>query len=140
MRFVREDEIRVARPVAGRFTAEVWEATILEPIEKDGMRAYRFTYDPGARSLWHVHEGEQAIFVLSGRGVMGLWGQTRGVEIGPGDWVHIEPGEKHWHGAVPDDTFVHIAVTASGKTEWFEAVSDEEYRAAFPEESYWPDG
>jgi quercetin dioxygenase-like cupin family protein len=133
MKFVREDEIRVARPIAGRFTGDVWEATILEPLEEDGMRAYRFTYDPGSRSLWHIHQGEQAIFVLSGRGVLGLWGEAKGIEIGPGDWVHIQPGEKHWHGAVDDDTLVHIAVTASGKTEWYEAVSDVEYYAALAE-------
>lgn len=130
MRFAREEEIRVFRPGSGRFTDGVWEATALEAVEDDGMRASRFSYDPEARSHWHIHDGEQALLVLSGRGVVTRWGETKGTVIGPGDWVHVQPGEKHWHGAVADDTLVHIAVTASGKTHWHEPVSDEEYRAS----------
>jgi hypothetical protein len=36
--------------------------------------------------------------------------------IGVGDVVHIPPEEKHWHGATPDSSFSHIALTAKGST------------------------
>jgi quercetin dioxygenase-like cupin family protein len=31
-------------------------------------------------------------------------------EIRPGDIVHFEPGEKHWHGASPMTAMTHIAI------------------------------
>ncbi|MEV2267776.1 cupin domain-containing protein [Nonomuraea africana] len=130
MRFVGEDQIKTTIPSRKRFTDGVWEAEILDAVREGGMRAHRFFYRPQARSSWHTHDGEQAILVLAGRGVLVRWGESKGTEIGPGDWIHVEPGEKHWHGAAADNTLVHIAVTASGKTHWHEPVSDEEYRAS----------
>jgi hypothetical protein len=48
-----------------------------------------------ARSIGHA-----------GRGVVIRWGEENGTAVGSGDWVHVEPGEQHWHGALPDDVFV----------------------------------
>lgn len=47
----------------------------------------------------------------------------------PGDIVEIPGGVKHWHGAVKDSWFSHLAFEdpAKGAPEWCEAVSDEEY-------------
>ncbi|MEW9533444.1 cupin domain-containing protein [Microbispora sp. NPDC049125] len=135
MKFVREGEITVARPGQGRFSEGVWEAVALGPLQEDGLRAVRFSYDPEARSNWHTHDGEQALYVLSGRGVVTREGEARGTLIGPGDWVHVQPGERHWHGAVGDDILVHLAVTANGETHWHEPVSDEEYRTGLGREA-----
>jgi hypothetical protein len=38
-----------------------------------------------------------------------------------GDVVHTAPGEKHWHGASPDSSVIHIAISIGG-TEWKERV------------------
>lgn len=130
VKFVSEGQVRASRPEPERFPGGVWETRILEELRPEGLRAQRFSYEPEARSAWHVHDGEQALYILAGRGVVTRWNETKGREVGPGDWVHVEPGEKHWHGATADDTFVHIAVTASGKTHFYEPVSDEEYRAS----------
>jgi quercetin dioxygenase-like cupin family protein len=130
MRFVAEDGVRAAQPAASKFVGGVWQAEILPAVRDGGLRAHRFVYQPGAHSAWHTHEGEQAIMVIAGGGVIVRWGDTSGTRIGPGDWVHVEPGEKHWHGAVDDNTLVHIAVTASGGTRWLEPVTDEEYRVS----------
>lgn len=48
----------------------------------------------------------------------------------PGDVVNIAPGIKHWHGAVKDSWFSHIAIEVPGEgtqNEWCEKVSEEEY-------------
>ena len=48
----------------------------------------------------------------------------------PGDVVNIPANVKHWHGAASDSWFQHIAQEIPGedtKTEWCEAVSDEDY-------------
>lgn len=128
MYFVSEDQIESGAPTGG-FSAGVFQAEILPARREDGMRASRFTYEPGARSDWHTHDGEQALYVVAGRGVLGREGeQARYLE--PGSWVHVEPGERHWHGAVPHNVFAHLAITATGGTNWFEAVSDETYDEA----------
>jgi quercetin dioxygenase-like cupin family protein len=46
--------------------------------------------------------------------------------------VHVEPGENHWHGAAPDNVLVHLAVAATGGTEWGLPVSDDGYDAGVP--------
>jgi quercetin dioxygenase-like cupin family protein len=130
MRFVHEDGITSEPASQEQFTEGVWRTEILDAVQDGGLRAHRFVYPPGARSSWHTHQGEQAIFVISGRGAVMRFGDLAATPIGPGDWVHVEPGEKHWHGSAPDNTLVHIAVTASGGTDWEGPVSDEEYRAA----------
>jgi quercetin dioxygenase-like cupin family protein len=134
MRFVRENDVTAAQADPAMFTDGVWRSEILPSLtggdQEPGLQAHRFTYQPKARSAWHTHDGEQALYVLAGRGLVQRWGDTAATPIGPGDWVHVQPGEKHWHGAAPDDTLVHLAVTASGGTNWHEPVTDDDYRVA----------
>ncbi|MEZ5394122.1 MAG: cupin domain-containing protein [Bryobacterales bacterium] len=62
------------------------------------------------------------------------WVQREGgpiEEIRPGDVVWFAPGEKHWHGASPENAMTHIAIQESldGKVvHWLEHVTDEQYR------------
>ena len=51
----------------------------------------------------------------------------------PGDAIEIPAGVEHWHGAVPDSWFSHIAIEVPGEgasNEWLEPVEDSEYQAA----------
>lgn len=50
----------------------------------------------------------------------------KAVSLEPGNVIVTDKGVKHWHGAKKDSEFAHIAITA-GKSEFYEAVSDEEY-------------
>jgi quercetin dioxygenase-like cupin family protein len=62
-----------------------------------------------------------------------LWeGLDRARLLQAGDWVHVTPGVPHWHGAAPDDTFVHLAISATGVTEWQAPVSPADYQASLP--------
>jgi quercetin dioxygenase-like cupin family protein len=108
------------------FTGAVWRTEHLPRIG-DGLVGHRFLYAPGARSHWHVHDGEQAIVVIEGRGLVHWSGLEETKRLLPGDWLHVDPGVEHWHGAVVDDVFGHLAVTASGATHWLGAVSDADY-------------
>ena len=47
----------------------------------------------------------------------------------PGDCINIPTGVKHWHGAVLDEWFSHLAIEVPGENssnEWLDPVSDEE--------------
>jgi quercetin dioxygenase-like cupin family protein len=101
-----------------KFSDGVWQAEILSGIQPGGMRGHRFAYAPGGRSNWHIHTGEQALIVVSGRGLIQWEGLDEPREVKAGDWIHVRPGVPHWHGATDDSIFVHLAVTASGETTW----------------------
>ena len=84
------------------------------------------TFEAACRNNWHVHlDGYQILLVTEGSG----WYQEEGkeaVSLKPGDVIVTDKGVRHWHGAKKDSEFAHIAITA-GKSEFYEAVSDEKY-------------
>ena len=89
------------------------------------------TFEPGARTAWHVHPLGQTLVVTAGCGLV----QSEGgpvQEIRPGDVVLCPPREKHWHGATRTTAMTHIAIQEEldGKAvEWMQKVTDEEYDA-----------
>jgi quercetin dioxygenase-like cupin family protein len=88
------------------------------------------TFEPGARSAWHIHPKGQRLVVTSGVGRVGTWG-GKVEEIRAGDVVVCPAAEKHWHGASPTTAMTHIAIQEAkdGKpVEWLEKVTDEQYR------------
>jgi quercetin dioxygenase-like cupin family protein len=90
------------------------------------------TFDPGARSAWHVHPAGQHIVVTSGSGRTGVWGGPV-EEIGEGDVVWCPPGVKHWHGAAPTSAMTHLVITGYLDGEnvvWKEKVTDAQYGAS----------
>jgi quercetin dioxygenase-like cupin family protein len=120
-------------PKAGdptKFSKGVTQETLLELQVPNGMRVHRITYPPRGHTHWHWHEGEQALYGLSGTGLVQQDGQAS-VTLDEGTIIYVTPGVRHWHGAMlRHDDFVHLAFTASGRTEWQEVVTEEEYEAA----------
>jgi len=87
------------------------------------------TFEPGARSAWHIHPAGQHLLVTAGVGRTGEW-EGRVEEIKAGDVIWCPPKVKHWHGASPTTAMTHIAITGrlDGKSvEWMEKVTDEQY-------------
>jgi 4-carboxymuconolactone decarboxylase len=98
------------------------------PARSSGARV---TFAPGARTAWHAHPLGQTLLVTAGTGRVQRWGEPA-EEIRQGDVVWIPPGKKHWHGAAPNSSMTHIAITEQldGKTvDWMEKVSDAQYAA-----------
>jgi 4-carboxymuconolactone decarboxylase len=92
------------------------------------------TFEPGARTAWHAHPLGQVLIVTAGTGRVQRWGDAVD-EIRQGDVVWIPPGQKHWHGAAPNASMSHIAISEhlDGKSvEWMEKVDDAQYGAARP--------
>lgn len=125
MRIESESQVASAACEAAKFAGSVWRTEVLERAQENGLRGHRFVYAPGARSHWHVHTGEQALVVVAGKGLIRWEGLETPRELRPGDWVHVTPGVAHWHGAAADTVFVHLAVTATGVTEWGGPVAGE---------------
>ena len=114
------------------FTGTVRIDPLFQPPAPARALGVSVTFEPGARTAWHVHPLGQSLIVTAGCGLVQSFGGP--VErIQPGDVVWSPPGEKHWHGATATTAMTHIAIVEQkdGKTvEWMEKVSDEEYAAA----------
>ncbi|MCD8049165.1 MAG: carboxymuconolactone decarboxylase family protein [Clostridia bacterium] len=93
------------------------------------------TFEPCTRTDWHYHDGGQILLVTEGVGVLGIEGEPARI-MQAGDVILIPPGKRHFHAAINDSWFAHIAISVNpdaGTTNWFEKVSDEEYLAAIAE-------
>jgi quercetin dioxygenase-like cupin family protein len=114
------------------FTGTVRIDSLFDPTAPARAAAAAVTFEPGARTAWHTHPLGQTLIVLFGRGLVQRDGGPI-EEIRPGDVVWFAAGEKHWHGASPENAMQHIAIQEAldGKmVQWLEHVTDEQYRPA----------
>ena len=133
------DITRAGAKPSGKGPAEWFTGTVrIDPLfavaEPSRATGNAVTFEPGARTAWHIHPLGQVLIVTAGLGRVQRWGDPI-EEIRPGDVVRFEPREKHWHGAAPEVAMTHIAIQEAldGKSvEWMEHVSDEQYRGAGP--------
>ena len=127
---IRNGEQAAIRGPAQFFTGSVR----IDPLYPagNGMRSSggSVTFEPGARSNWHIHPVGQVLIITSGVGWTQEWGKPLR-ELRPGDVVICPAGVKHWHGAAPDSSMTHISICEEkepGKVvEWMEKVTDEQY-------------
>ena len=114
---------------ASYFTGTVYQDPIIEAPAPAAVRSVRVRLEPAARTAWHTHPLGQTLYVLSGTGLVQVWGGPIR-EIRPGDTVFFAPGEKHWHGAGPKNAMVHVAMQEAKDgvhVDWMEHVTDEQY-------------
>ena len=126
---------RAASPApAENFTGGVRVEALFEALDPSHASGGSVTFEPGARTAWHSHPRGQILIVTAGTGRVQRWGDPI-EEIRQGDVVRIPAGEKHWHGAAPQASMTHIAITEhrdGTRVQWMETVSDEQYNAAPP--------
>ncbi len=87
------------------------------------------TFQPGARTAWHLHPAGQHMIVTDG---VALTGTRDGkiIEFEEGETVWCPPDIDHWHGATPEKPMTHLVITGSKDGEnvvWKEKVTDEQY-------------
>ena len=110
---------QAAGPDPKNFTGRV------TPNPTTDIRMTRYTFDAGARSNWHSHEGGQVIVVEKGR----MRAQERGgalKQFAPRETYVVAPGTTHWHGAFPGEPLTQVALSY-GVTAWMEPVTDAQY-------------
>jgi quercetin dioxygenase-like cupin family protein len=116
----------------GYFSGEVSISPVADGAIPTTAKSAVVSFAAGARTAWHTHPKGQMLYVLSGLCLAQTWGGSVQT-LRTGDSVWFPPGEKHWHGAAPDEGMVHFAVqeAESGATvDWLELLTDDEYRAA----------
>ena len=124
---------RPVRPApAQNFTGGARVEMLFEALDPSHASGGSVTFEPGARTAWHSHPRGQILIVTAGTGRVQRWGDPI-EEIRAGDVVRIPAGQKHWHGASPQASMTHIAITEhrdGTAVQWMEQVSDEQYNGA----------
>jgi quercetin dioxygenase-like cupin family protein len=120
VKVVRKGETRAS--LGDTFTGEVWLQRVMDSQREGGMSVSIVKFENGARTHWHMHPGEQILFVLEGEGRVG--DENDEMMIYPGDVIYTGPGEKHWHGAAAGKMTTHISITNVGPPEWYDAPSE----------------
>ena len=69
-------------------------------------------FGKGVRNKFHMHESDQILIVISGKGIVATEHEQRTVIAN--DVILFPKGEKHWHGACEDSDFSHIFITKAG--------------------------
>jgi 4-carboxymuconolactone decarboxylase len=122
--------VRTAPPQ--NFTGSVQVEMLFEAIDPSHASGGTVTFEPGARTAWHSHPRGQILVITAGTGRVQRWGDPI-EEVRAGDVVRIPAGQKHWHGASPQASMTHLAISEhrDGTTvQWMEQVSDEQYGGA----------
>jgi quercetin dioxygenase-like cupin family protein len=116
MKVIQSDKVRAESQDDDKFTGTAQLCELLPPQQHAGMRLARVSFEDGARTNWHVHDGEQILYVIEGSGCVATDLET--LRIGPGDVARIPAGERHWNGARSGERLVHLAVTCGVETDW----------------------
>ena len=77
-------------------------------IGAEEIKAAIATFPAGARTKMHIHDHEQVLYILSGKGIVANE-QEKHIAM-PGMIFLISAGEKHWHGATQESSFSHLYV------------------------------
>lgn len=117
MKLVRKGEADVRQGTT--FTGSTTLAEMMYPQQEGGVKVTIVRFEDGSVTHWHTHPGEQVLYVLEGECRVG--NDTQEFVAYAGDVVHTPPNEKHWHGAAPGTTMVHISITTVGSPQWFDA-------------------
>lgn len=111
------------------FTGTAWLNNLVQADSINQNAVGSVTFEPGARTKWHIHPAGQIILVLGGKGYYQEKGQQKRI-LHKGDVIKCPPNVPHWHGASTDTGFVQVAITGrqNGPTVWLEAVTEREYK------------
>ncbi len=118
MKLLSSSEAAAPAPAADttHFDGTVRQLPVHSTDDAHPVRVMVITFENGARTHWHSHDGGQVLHVMEGQGLV----QSRGEAVRrlrPGDVVSSAPGEEHWHGAAEGATMRHLAVSI-GTTRW----------------------
>jgi quercetin dioxygenase-like cupin family protein len=114
MTIVKINEVPKEPYVTPLFTGPDVSRQSLVADSKD-LRLSIINFGKGVRNKFHIHDGDQVLIVIAGKGLVATEKEEKVVT--PGEIVLFPAGLKHWHGATRDSEFSHIVVTkVGGKT------------------------
>jgi quercetin dioxygenase-like cupin family protein len=110
------------------FIGAAWLHQMVASDSTNSIQVGNVTFEPGARTKWHLHPSGQILLVTGGVGYYQEKGGPKRI-VRKGDVVKCPPNVPHWHGASHNSEFIQLAITSSqnGPAVWLQPVTDEEY-------------
>ena len=98
------------------FTGPVSSTAVLqEPQGWDQAKVSLVRFEPGSRTQWHTHDGDQLLIIVEGAGHIGS--EEDRLDVRPGDTVLIPAGTQHYHGASADQPMAHYSILGGSGTD-----------------------
>jgi quercetin dioxygenase-like cupin family protein len=94
------------------FAGDVLRQNLVADGEATLLRVTAVTFLDGARNKLHHHAVDQVLVVTHGYGIVAT--ESDELHVSPGDVVLIPAGERHWHGAEPEQDFTHLSILTPG--------------------------
>lgn len=112
------------------FTGTAYLQMLIDADSLNSTSVGNVTFEPGARSNWHLHPAGQILLVTDGVGYYQEKGQSKKI-LRKGDVIKCPPNVPHWHGASADSEFIQVVITGreKGPTVWLGPLTDEEYNS-----------
>lgn len=112
------------------FVGTAYLQPLVMPDSSNLVQVGSVTFEPGARSNWHLHPAGQILLAIDGVGYYQEKGRPKKL-LRKGDAVTCPPNVPHWHGASREQPFIQIAITntQNGPTVWMQPVTNEEYNS-----------
>lgn len=110
-------------------TGEVSYKKQTSNIHPENTMIKEVTFEPCARSNWHINSSLHMLIAKEGAGYY----QEKGSAVRmlhKDEVVTILPGVEHWYGATPFEKFSYVAIITEidkGHGIWMEKVTDGEY-------------
>jgi quercetin dioxygenase-like cupin family protein len=98
------------------FSGDVSVQSLVGSEESSEIELLAVFFKPGARTRPHIHERDQVLHFIEGRGLVATENEKQ--FAGPGDIITMVAGVWHWHGATRDRSACHISVKQPGPTNW----------------------
>ena len=92
--------------------ADVTSQSLVSDRDSKDLRVSIVNFGKGVRNKYHMHDGDQVLIIITGKGLVATENEKKVVTVG--EVVLFPAGEKHWHGATKDSEFSHIVVTRTG--------------------------
>jgi 4-carboxymuconolactone decarboxylase len=125
----RSEKTNASNQVNSNFAGSVYVRMIVTNDSVFNTQMASVTFEPSARTNWHYHPSGQILIITDGIAYYQEKGKPK-QKLSKGDVVKCPPGVMHWHGATPDGSMTHLALSPNlqmGSVVWLQKVTNEEY-------------
>ncbi len=112
----RVDESRAETDSGSSFEGHVRKHMLVGNEQSGELELLAVYFSAGARTRPHIHEKDQVLHFIQGRGIVAT--ETEKQVYTAGDVVTVPGGTWHWHGATRDEAMCHISIRQPGGTNW----------------------
>lgn len=98
------------------FSGRVRLENLRRPEQAGAAELIAVFFDPGARTIPHVHAVDQVLVCVEGEGLVVTSADRRSLRAG--EIAVIPGGTWHWHGATKTTAMSHISIKGVGSTDW----------------------